>query len=111
MTQQYRASPTYQTPLQIGNNIAQAWWRWFQAVQLGTPPAAEIPITVGRSPFDFIANQGGFVLVRAGSVSSIHFFRTSDHLTGLVAGIFPMSNGDQLTVTYSVKPIMVFVPQ
>lgn len=111
MTQQWRAAPTYQTPLQIGTNIAQAWWRWIQAIQAGTPPGAEAPITVGASPFYYTATQGGFVIVDGGTVSQVVFNRTSQHVTGVTHGAFPVSNGDQIIVNYSVKPTMTFVPQ
>ena len=111
MTVQYRSAPTYTTPLQIGSNIAQAWWRWIQATEQGVPPGAEIPITVGASPFTYTASQKGFVLLTGGTVSLVHIARTTSNATGLTTGIFPLSAGDQLIVTYSGKPTMTFVPQ
>lgn len=111
MSQQWRSAPTYETPLQIGQNIAQAWWRWIQAIQLGTPPGAEVPITVGVSPFTYTASQGGFVILTGGTVSAVHFFRTASYTTGQTSGLFPLSNGDQLIVSYSGLPTMTFIPQ
>ena len=111
MTVQYRSAPTYTTPLQIGSNIAQAWWRWIQATEQGVPPGAEMPITVGASPFTYTAGQKGFVIVSGGTVSAVHFVRTASYSVGVTHGAFPLSAGDQLVVTYSGKPTMTFVPQ
>jgi len=111
VTIQYRTPPNYIEPLTKNGNTSASYYRFFQAMDTGTPPAQEFPITVGASPFTFIASShGGFVILSGGTVSSVAFVRTSSHITGQTAGIFPMSFGDQLVITYSVAPTMTFVP-
>jgi len=111
MTLQYRALPTYTQPIDEKGNMSTAWRRWFGATDNGTPPADESSITVGASPFAFQATQKGFVIVTGGTVSRIQFTRTSLHSTGQTSGVFPVSLADIITVTWSVKPTMTFVPQ
>jgi len=111
MTLQYRGLPTYTEPVDDKGNMSTAWRRWFSATDNGTPPAAEASITVGASPFAYQATQKGFVIVTGGTVSSIQFTRTGTYSTGQTAGVFPVSLADILTVTWSVKPTMTFVPQ
>lgn len=111
MTIQYRGLPTYNQPMQEGKNMSDSWRRWFTGTDTGVPPAAEVPITVGASPFTYQAQQKGFVIVTGGTVSSIQFQRVNTYATGQTAGVFPLSFADQLTVTWSGKPTMTFVPQ
>ena len=112
-TRQYRNVPTYNEP-RIREGVATAsWYRFDQGIHLGTPPGSEVTVTVGASPFTYTAPIGGFAIVTGGTVSVIHFSRTSgvSYDTGQTKGQFALSNGDQLTITYSVKPAVVFVPQ
>lgn len=110
MSINYRASPTYAQPLVIEGNIHKSWWRWFQDTESGKPPDNELPVTVGVSPFTFMAPRGGFVIVHGGTVSVIAFKRSQSFVTGMTGGTFPVSQGDQLTITYSAKPTVTFVP-
>lgn len=103
--------PTYETPLQLeGRNVA-VWYRFFQGVWNGTPPQTEQGLTVTASPFSYVAPRKGFVILTGGTVSAVSFTRTATYPTGQTAGIFPVSQGDTLNVTYSVKPTLTFVPQ
>jgi hypothetical protein len=113
MTKQYRTPPTYTQQLIYGNNMHAAWYRFFQALQLGIPPQAEIAITVTASPFTYSATMAGFVIVHGGTVSQISFSRTSgtSYVTGQTSGTFPVSAGDSLIVTYSSAPTVTMVPQ
>lgn len=111
MTLQYRGLPTYEIPVQTGNNMTASWRRWFAATDNGTPPAAEAAITVGTSPFAYQATQKGFVVVSGGTVSAISITRTGTYATGQTTGVFPLSLADILTVTWSGKPTMTFFPQ
>lgn len=111
MTIQYRALPTYTQPMDENGNMSAAWRRWFSATDLGTPPAAEVSITVGASPFAYQATQKGFVTVTGGTVSGISITRTGTYATGQTTGVFPLSLADILTVTWSGKPTMTFFPQ
>lgn len=111
MTLQYRALPTYTEPVDEKGNMRASWRRWFAATDNGTPPAAEVSITVGASPFAYQATQAGFVIVSGGTVSVISITRTGTYTTGQTAGVFPLSLADILTVTWSGKPTMTFFPQ
>ncbi len=69
-------------------------------------------ITVGSSPYTYIAAFNGTILVTGGTVSAIAIVRQSTSLaTGLTSGLFPLSRLDQLVVTYSGTPTMKFLPQ
>jgi hypothetical protein len=107
----YQTVPTYEQSLSKSGQTSQVWYRYFQGLFLGTPPAAEATITLGASPYTYTAAQKGFMVIRGGTVSAVQFTRSVTTLTGQTAGIFPLSNGDQLTVTYSGLPTMVWVPQ
>lgn len=110
MTKQYRAVPTYNEPLSERGNTSSAYYRFLHDVDLGTPPAAEVAIVVGVSPFTYIAARAGFVIVNGGTVSQIKFGRTATYVTGQTTGTFPVALGDQVIVTYSGAPAMTFVP-
>jgi hypothetical protein len=71
----------------------------------------ESAITPGASPYTYTALFEGWMLVQGGTVSAIALQRTSSHTTGLMAGVFPMSRLDQITVTYIGAPTMVFFPR
>lgn len=111
MTIQYRGLPTYQEPMDDKGNMRASWRRWFAATDNGTPPAAELSITVGASPFAYQSTQKGFVVVNGGTVSAISVTRNGTYTTGQTTGVFPLSLADILTVTWSVKPTMTFFPQ
>ncbi len=76
-----------------------------------TPGAAVTTETVGASPYVFTATVRGFMAVFGGTVSAISIGRgVSNVNAGLLSGIFPLSAGDTLTVTYTVVPTMYFLP-
>jgi hypothetical protein len=107
----YQSAPSYEQPLTSKGQTSQSWYRFFQGIYLGTPPSAETVITVGISPFAYLAPAKGFMIVSGGTVSAIQFTRAQTTLTNQTSGIFPLSQGDTLTVTYSGLPSMVWVPQ
>jgi len=68
-------------------------------------------ITVTASPFTYTAPFNGQVTVTGGTVSLIQIIRGGTTVaTGLTVGLFMMSRGDQLIVTYSGLPTMIFLP-
>src|SRR5271165_3955463 len=110
----YREAPTYTQPLTIKDNISAAWYRWFQHTQQGVPPSNELIITNVQSPYTYTASSGGFILLTGGTVSSVQFSRTPNvfYATGQTQGMFSMSKGDQLLITFSgAQPSIVFVSQ
>lgn len=106
----YRTVPTYKQALVTSGVNDASWYRYFQDSAKGVPTANETSITVGVSPFTYIASHGGSVIVSGGTVSLIQFTRTGTYTTGLTAGMFPVALGDKITVTWSGKPSMTFVP-
>lgn len=111
MTIQFRTPPNYREPLITGGNTSAAYYRFFQGVDQGVPPAAEYVVTPTGSPFTFKATHGGFMIVSGGTVSVITFIRSLTTVTGLTSGAIPMSFGDQIIITYSVAPTLLYVPQ
>lgn len=103
--------PNYEIPLNPKGQTHSAWYRFFQASYQGQAPSNESPVTLGASPFPYTAPSRGFVILSGGSVSAVQFTRSVTTLTGQTAGIFPLSQGDVLTVTYASLPNMTFVPQ
>lgn len=98
---------------------------WIQAVLLGkgsrktwklvwnlqNASVTAVAITVGASPFAYTALAEGTVTVSGGTVSAISITRGATVVpTGVTAGVFPLSQGDIITVTYSVLPTMNFIP-
>ena len=107
----YNTCPTNEQPLSVKGQTSSVWYRFLQGIFSGQPSASESSVSVGASPFSFTAPSGGFIILRGGTVSSVQFTRANTTLTGQTSGIFPLSQGDVLTVTYSGLPSMVFVPQ
>jgi hypothetical protein len=68
-------------------------------------------ITVGGSPFTYTAAFAGTVVV-TGTVTSLSFKRQGTSVAlGLTDGVFPLSRGDQLVVTYpATAPVLTFIP-
>lgn len=108
----FRTAPTYEEPLVSGKNTSMAYYRWIQSADLGVPPSTETPVTPSASPFVYTAPRGGFVIIAGGTVSAIAFSRTPGtfYSTGQTAGSFPVNSNDQLKITYTAAPNVVFVP-
>jgi hypothetical protein len=109
----YRIAPTYTEPLVTGKNTTASWYRWVQHTEKGVPPASETIITNVNSPYTYTAPAKGFLIVTAGTVSSIQFSRTANvfYPTGQTAGTFPLNFHDRLLIVWSVAPNLVWVPQ
>lgn len=74
-----------------------------------TPLAA---VTVGASPFTYVAQDAGRIVVQGGTVSLIELGRKASFVTlGITAGVIPVSRGDSVRVTYTVLPTMTFFKQ
>lgn len=69
-------------------------------------------ITVGASPFTYTAPFDGTIISTGGTVSAIALIRQGSSVaTGLTAGLIPLSRLDSLQVSYSVAPVMTFLPK
>lgn len=95
--------------------VQKDWYLFFtnlyNAVTEGLPQPEEA-VTVTASPMTYTAVIRGQALVRGGTVSLIEFSRngTNWYSTGATAGFVQMDRGDQLRVTYSVTPNIVYFP-
>lgn len=107
----YRTAPTYDQPLLISEKTSAVYYRWFQDIDLGSPPSSETPITPIASPFVYSPKMKGVVIVNGGTVSSIQISRSGTfYATGQMSGAFTLAANDQLKVIYSTAPSMVFLP-
>lgn len=71
---------------------------------------AALAITPGASPYSYTATRAGRVYVSIGTVTAIETGRNGTFINhGVVAGVFPVSAGDVLRVTYAVAPTMTFM--
>lgn len=103
--------PQYEQPFVVKGQTSTPWYRFMQNLWIGVPPSNETTVTVGGSPFSYTSPSRGYVILRGGTVSSVQFTRSVTTLTGQTSGIFPLNQGDVLTVTYTGLPNMTFVPQ
>lgn len=103
--------PNYEVPLNPKGQTHQAWYRFFQGVFQGQAPSNEVAIQLGPSPFSYTAPAKGFVILKGGTVTGVQFTRSVTTLTGQTSGVFPLNQGDVLTVSYSGFPSMLWVPQ
>ena len=77
-----------------------------------TPRSAPQSITVTASPFTYTAPLSGAVIVNAGTVSLVELGRAGTFTAlGLIGGVTPVWQGDQIRVTYAVAPTMTLIPQ
>lgn len=109
----FRTTPAYTEPLVTKDNTTASWYRWFQNLDKGLPPSSELAVTVTASPWIYTAPSQGFVIVTGGTVSLVQFSRMPGtfYPTGQTVGTFPVSQNDQLKITYTVMPTITFVPQ
>lgn len=74
--------------------------------------SAPLGLSVGTSPYAYTASVRGAVAVSGGTVSAITITRGGAVVqTGVIAGMFPVLNGDIVTVTYSAVPTMDFISE
>lgn len=68
-------------------------------------------ITPGASPSTYTALANGCLAVSGGTVTAIHLIRQGVNTNlGLTSGMFPLSRLDQLVITYTGVPQVVFFP-
>ncbi len=84
----------------------------FQPTLLTDVLSASYAIVPTGSPFTWVAPTRGAVIVSAGTVSLIQYGRFGVLNTlGITGGIFEISKGDTVRVTYLVPPTMTFIPR
>jgi hypothetical protein len=105
--------PTYQEPLTQGPNTVRGWYTFWLGLLQGQPTGNVVSIVPGVSPYSYVATIGGAVIVQGGTVSLIEVSRDGMSFfdTGQTSGMFVMSQGDTLRVTYSSVPKMTSFPR
>lgn len=112
MAQQLNTLPNFNVPLTLKGITSKDWFFFWSGLFRGLAPAAEVPVTVGASPFSYNAPVKGSLIVSGGTVSAIAFSRDGStfYATGQTAGMFTLNAQDRLRITYTVLPTVTFVP-
>jgi hypothetical protein len=114
MSQQLNRLPDFSTPLMDKKGTTNAsWFRLLQGLFSGAPTGNLSVVTPGSSPYTYAAPVGGTLIVNGGTVSQIKYSRdgANFYVTGQTAGMLPLSQGDQLVISYSVPPTLTFAPK
>lgn len=90
-----------------GTYVTPVWLRFFNNLVGSSLPI--VPIAATGSPFSYTASARGSVAISSGTVSGITLKRASATIQVSPTTI-PVMNGDIVTVTYSVAPVMSFIP-
>lgn len=91
--------------------VTTVWQRFFNALNSASQPIQTVPIAPVISPFKFTASSTGALMVSGGTVTSISLTRGVTTIpTGQTSGNIPMSNGDIVSIAFSVAPNIAFVP-
>ncbi len=89
--------------------ITTEWLKFF--IGLSASSKAIKSASPTGSPWSFTATASGFLHVRGGTVSSVSLTRGRITIaTGMTSGFFPLTQGDALTVSYTVAPTVNFLP-
>jgi len=84
--------------------------KFFEALQ-GGPLEDAGAVTVGASPFTYLAEDDGVLIVQGGTVSQIDYLRnTGTTNLGVTAGPVPVLAADTIIITYTVLPTVTFLP-
>lgn len=84
--------------------------KFFEALGGGNLEDAD-SITVGLSPYTYLADRNGTLVVQGGTVSQIAYVRNGASTNlGVIAGPVPVLTADAVTITYSVLPTVTFLP-
>lgn len=106
--------PDFNTPLTVKGVTQSPWYRLWQGLFSGVPTGNLSVVTVGPPPFTYVAPVGGTLILSGGTITQTQFSRdgANFYVTGQTTGMFPLSQGDQLVVSYSVgPPTATFVPR
>jgi hypothetical protein len=109
---QRNAIPNFPAPLEVSGKTSKDWYFFWAGLYNGLPPAAEVAVTPGASPYTYSAAVRGSVIVSGGTVSAIAFSRdgVTFYNVGQTSGMFLLNAADQLRITYTVLPTVTFVP-
>jgi hypothetical protein len=84
--------------------------KFFEALQSGDLQDSSA-VTLGVSPYTYVAPGDGVLVVRGGTVSQIGYLRNTVSINiGVVAGPIPVLMADGIVITYTVAPTVTFIP-
>lgn len=72
-------------------------------------PLSVSAVTVGASPFDYVAARDGFVSIVGGTVSAVAYVREGVSTSLGVVAVVPVKKGDTVRITYTVAPTVRLV--
>ncbi len=112
ITRLLRNQPLVEPQNPLGAVATFEMYRFLDAVRAAIGIGEVAGVSVSASPFSYVADGYGSVIVSGGTVSAIAFSRdgTTFFATGQTAGMFRLNTGDTLRVTYTVLPTLTFVP-
>ena len=101
--------PNMMAPLvnKIGR-LLPPWNSYLQ--QFTQAPPAFNNITVGASPFSYVAKEPGNLIITGGTVSAVVLTRALVSINVAAARIVPVGIDDVVTITYSALPTIRFIP-
>lgn len=113
MAQQFNRVPTYNEAIVTKGSTTRDWYAFFAGQSTGQPTGLPSPVAPASSPYTYKAAQGGTLIIQGGTVSMVSFSRdgVTNFNAGQMQGMFPLSQGDVLIITYSAAPNLTFVPR
>lgn len=113
MAQQFNRAPTYNEALVTKGSTTRDWYSCWTGLVNGQPTGLPSPVVPASSPYTYKATQGGTLIIQGGTVSMVSFSRdgVTNFNAGQTQGMFPLSQGDLLIITYSAAPNLTFVPR
>ena len=91
--------------------LTEGWARFLVRLQQLTAERPIMGVAPGPSPWTFGATTIGDLLVRGGTVSDVGLVRGNDAVACPANVFIPMAALDTVTITYSVAPVVTFVPR
>jgi hypothetical protein len=89
--------------------VNNPWNNFFQ--QFTQAPAGAISLVINGSPYIYQSKEQGMITIEGGTLTSVEFIRGSFSTNlGNAQRIIPVQIKDIIRVTYSVLPIINFVP-
>jgi hypothetical protein len=80
-----------------------------ELIDRASTPLSVSAVTVGASPFDYLAARDGFVSIVGGTVSAVALIRQGASTSLGVVAVVPVKKGDTVRITYTVAPTVNLV--
>lgn len=112
MTAPNQALPNWTVPLidPATGAVTQAWFSFFAGLAGQAGPI--VAVNPKGNPFSYTASSNGSLALSGGQVSGVRLTRARvpNVPLGLTSGIVPLSQGDVVTISYSIAPTIYFIP-